>query len=270
MTIRTPAGEAFDGVIGRTFAESKPWWPPPKYRTAAPNVVMVVLDDTGFSHLGCYGSTLETPNIDALAAGGAALHRLPHHRPLFAEPRLPADRTQPPCRRHAGDLELRHRLSEHARGPAALGRDPGRDPARQRLRHLRRRQVAPGPDGRVLRRRPVHQLAAAEGLRPLLWLHAGRDRPVLPGTHLRQPLRRPARRSSRRLSPLRGHRRPVGRHDPRPEVAGPRAAVLPLPGLRGHARAAPGAAKPICRSTAAASTTAGTSPAKPGSPARRR
>jgi arylsulfatase len=70
MTIRTPAGEAFDGVIGRTYAESAPWWPAPKYRTGAPNVVIVVLDDTGFAHLGCYGSTLETPNIDALAAGG--------------------------------------------------------------------------------------------------------------------------------------------------------------------------------------------------------
>ena len=70
MTIRTPAGEAFDGVIGRTFAESTPWWPAAKYQAAAPNVVIVVLDDTGFSHLGCYGSTLETPNIDALAAGG--------------------------------------------------------------------------------------------------------------------------------------------------------------------------------------------------------
>jgi arylsulfatase len=33
-------------------------------------VVLIVLDDTGFSHLGCYGSTIATPNIDALAAGG--------------------------------------------------------------------------------------------------------------------------------------------------------------------------------------------------------
>ncbi len=33
-------------------------------------MVLVVLDDTGFSHFGCYGSTLATPNIDALAAGG--------------------------------------------------------------------------------------------------------------------------------------------------------------------------------------------------------
>lgn len=36
----------------------------------APNVVLVVLDDVGFGHLGCYGSTIETPRLDALAAAG--------------------------------------------------------------------------------------------------------------------------------------------------------------------------------------------------------
>jgi arylsulfatase A-like enzyme len=36
----------------------------------APNVVFVVLDDTGFGQLGCYGSPIETPNFDRLAAGG--------------------------------------------------------------------------------------------------------------------------------------------------------------------------------------------------------
>lgn len=35
-----------------------------------PNVVIILLDDMGFSDLGCYGSEIETPNIDALAAGG--------------------------------------------------------------------------------------------------------------------------------------------------------------------------------------------------------
>src|SRR5271156_2475750 len=70
MTIQPPSGEAFNGVIGRTFADSQPWWPAPKLKAGAPDVVMVVLDDTGFSHLGCYGSTIDTPNIDALAPGG--------------------------------------------------------------------------------------------------------------------------------------------------------------------------------------------------------
>lgn len=63
--------EPFDGVIGRTQAESTPSWPtPPHPGDRAPNVVLVLLDDTGFSHFGCYGSDLVTPNIDRLAAGG--------------------------------------------------------------------------------------------------------------------------------------------------------------------------------------------------------
>jgi arylsulfatase A-like enzyme len=62
---------AFQGRIGRTAAESQPWWPPePRPATSAPNVVVVVFDDVGFAQWGCYGSTLATPRIDALAAAG--------------------------------------------------------------------------------------------------------------------------------------------------------------------------------------------------------
>lgn len=60
----------FAGHIGRTYRESTPWWPEPEVGPDDPNVVLIVLDDTGFSHFGCYGSTLATPNIDRLAAGG--------------------------------------------------------------------------------------------------------------------------------------------------------------------------------------------------------
>ena len=63
--------EPFDGVIARTQAESRPAWPEaPHPGEDAPNVVVILLDDTGFSHFGCFGSDLATPNIDALAAGG--------------------------------------------------------------------------------------------------------------------------------------------------------------------------------------------------------
>ncbi len=61
----------FGGRIARTAADSTPWWPdPPHPPKGSPNIVLVMLDDTGFSHFGCYGSSIATPNIDRLAAGG--------------------------------------------------------------------------------------------------------------------------------------------------------------------------------------------------------
>src|SRR6476661_9777032 len=41
----------------------------------APNVVVIILDDVGFAQLGCFGSDMATPNIDALAAGGLRYNR---------------------------------------------------------------------------------------------------------------------------------------------------------------------------------------------------
>ena len=35
-----------------------------------PNVVLIMVDDLGFADLGCYGSEIETPNLDALAGNG--------------------------------------------------------------------------------------------------------------------------------------------------------------------------------------------------------
>ena len=63
--------EQFHGRIGRTIADSEPWFDePPHPADGAPNVVLVLLDDTGFAQLGCFGSDIDTPNIDALAADG--------------------------------------------------------------------------------------------------------------------------------------------------------------------------------------------------------
>src|SRR5829696_8189815 len=37
---------------------------------AKPNIIVILVDDMGFSDLGCYGSEIPTPHLDALAAGG--------------------------------------------------------------------------------------------------------------------------------------------------------------------------------------------------------
>ena len=67
----TVSAPGFEGVIGRTAADSTPSaLQPARPKPGSPNVVYIVLDDTGFSDLGCYGSGVSTPNIDALAKGG--------------------------------------------------------------------------------------------------------------------------------------------------------------------------------------------------------
>jgi arylsulfatase len=63
--------DEFQGTIGRDWRDSEPWWPDPERAPAgSPNVVLVVLDDVGFAQLGCYGSDIDTPTFDRLAANG--------------------------------------------------------------------------------------------------------------------------------------------------------------------------------------------------------
>ncbi len=57
------------GHIGFTYQESETAYPPPHINDR-PNVVVVLFDDLGFADLGCYGSEIRTPHIDALAAAG--------------------------------------------------------------------------------------------------------------------------------------------------------------------------------------------------------
>jgi arylsulfatase A-like enzyme len=66
-----PSYDEFQGTIVQTHLDSTPWFAAaPHPGDDAPNVVVILLDDTGFAHFGCYGSEIETPNIDRLAANG--------------------------------------------------------------------------------------------------------------------------------------------------------------------------------------------------------
>jgi arylsulfatase A-like enzyme len=70
-------GTAFPGRIGRTTDESSPAWPQPvRAVPESPNVLFIVLDDTGFGQLGCYGSPIATPHLDSLAASGLRYNRM--------------------------------------------------------------------------------------------------------------------------------------------------------------------------------------------------
>jgi arylsulfatase A-like enzyme len=63
--------QPYQGVVGRTLAESKEWWPQPvKAPDGAPNVVWILLDDVGFGASSAFGGLIQTPTFDSLAKNG--------------------------------------------------------------------------------------------------------------------------------------------------------------------------------------------------------
>ena len=65
------AYSGFKGKVGKIFSTSEPDWPvPPTAPPGSPNVLVMLVDDLGFSDLGCFGSEIDTPSINTLAAEG--------------------------------------------------------------------------------------------------------------------------------------------------------------------------------------------------------
>ena len=66
-------GAGYQGTVGRTLRESTPWWPPhvaaPR---GAPDIVLILLDDLGFSDFGCFGAEIRTPHITPSPHTGCA------------------------------------------------------------------------------------------------------------------------------------------------------------------------------------------------------
>ena len=66
-----PPDPKFGGVINERASESKQWWAPrvvpPK---AAPNVLLIMTDDSGFGAPGTFGGVVPTPAMDRIAQAG--------------------------------------------------------------------------------------------------------------------------------------------------------------------------------------------------------
>lgn len=80
----------------------------PVFSQQKPNIVLILLDDVGYSDFGCYGSEIETPNIDKLADNGIRL------RHFYNQARSAPTRAS-----------LMTGLYPHQVGNGALGKVPG-------------------------------------------------------------------------------------------------------------------------------------------------
>ena len=67
---------------------------------STPNMILVLLEDTGFSDLGAYGSEIKTPNIDQLAANGVQFTNFHAAGGLQPDAWHVADRCRKPSRWH--------------------------------------------------------------------------------------------------------------------------------------------------------------------------
>ena len=187
-------GTSFGGTIGKTIAGLKALVAasrkPPE---GAPNILVVLFDDVGFSDFGCYGSPIKTPTIDRLAAEG--LRYTGFHTTAMCSTTRAALLTG---RNHhsvgvgclanfdCGYPGYRGKIAREAGTLAEMLRAA-------RLSQLHGRQMARHAADRERRHRAVRRLAARPRLRPLLRLPRCRDRPIRAGAGVRQHPHRSAR-----------------------------------------------------------------------------
>ena len=194
-------GTTFTGRMGRTVSESDPAWPAPVRSTPdAPNVLYIVLDDTGYGQFGCYGSPINTPNLDRLAENGLRYTNM--HTTALCSP--------------SRSCMLNGR-NHHSNGMACITEGstgyPGANGAIPFENGFLSEMLLPHgyatfcvgkwhltPAEQISAAGPVRPLAARSRLRSLLRLPRRRHASVLPRSGLRQPSGRAAEARPRRAT----------------------------------------------------------------------
>ena len=136
-----------------------------------PNIIVILVDDMGFSDLGCYGGEIPTPNLDRLAAGGVRFTQFYNTARCSPSRACLLTGLYP---HQAGMGFLDNMVLPGSRGYQGRLRDESVTMAEvlqaRRLLHRHDRQVAPGPAARHAavgaRLRPQPQLAGRRHLFP--------------------------------------------------------------------------------------------------------
>ena len=138
-----------------------------------PNIVVILVDDMGFSDIGCYGSEIPTPNLDKLAGEGLRFTQFYNTSRCCPTRAVALDGPLFAPGRH-GTHDGGPRRRRLPRRPQQSLRDHRRGAADRRLPHGDDRQVACHEARRRGRCVAEIQLAAAARLRPLFRHHPGR------------------------------------------------------------------------------------------------
>ena len=116
----------FGGTVKRELSRSTPWWPTGKRPPQdAPNVVIVLADDLGYSDIGCFGS--EIPDAAHRLAGAVrcAVHVLSFPALVFADTGVASNRPRVSHRRLRVPGPVRSRVPRLRHGTAQRCRERG-------------------------------------------------------------------------------------------------------------------------------------------------
>ncbi len=216
----------------------------------------IVLDDVGFAQLGCFGSDLDTPTFDRLAATRAALPQLPHDRAVLADALVPAAPGATTTRTAWAASPISRRASRATtRASRRRTRSSPRCSCRTATRRGRSASGTSRPRTKRTSRARRDRWPLGRGFERFYGFFGGETHQFAPALVHDNHFVDAPRAGDRRLPPHRGPRRPRDRVRPRPAPRRRGQAVLPLPRARARATRRTRRRPSGSRATAAASTT---------------